>query len=730
MFLPKRVIHSGVALGVLLAGCAAIRPALAAPLTPIFMPQPASVALDAQSLALTALPDIHWSHAPTPLLKRAAARFSARLAAAGVRPATGHGPTFTIDVGRDPAYLTLDAHEAYKLDISATGIRLTADGPAGVIHGFATLLQMLDTRGAAPVIAQGRIVDAPRFKWRGLMFDVSRHFQSTDTIKRQLDAMELTKLNVMHWHLSDGTGFRVESKRLPRLQELGGHSRYYTQDQIREIIAYAADRGIRIVPEFDVPGHTLSILAAYPELAAQQPVVTMKDWVKDCDVASGNGETTTHCAKHPNLNTPAMDPTSPKVLEFARILFAEMARLFPDRYFHTGGDEVVSSQWTTNPQITAYMQAHGYKDAPAMQAAFTAEIEKLLAADGKIMMGWDEVSEAPIPKNVVVEAWRGSKWIGSATRVGHPVVVSSGYYLDLLNPSTTHYAVDPFDTRADGLAPNLPGQKPRPLDDAFTLDPNAPPLDEAQKKLVLGGEAPLWTEVVSDEMVDARLWPRSAALAERYWSDQSVRDPQALTDRLPLVMNMLETFGLQASDHQARMIARLTPQNITPLTQLVAITVPVRNYAINRLASHKGDEILSSPAAIAGPDSFEGNEFNALAARYKAGDRSVIAAVQSHLLRYIGNDKAFQALPAQPVIDEVKPVSAQIAALSQLGLDAMQPGRKSKDWHEHAEALLAEQDAAYAASADHEASNHTNQPPGGLLIAIVPGIKALIASTD
>ncbi|MCO6161166.1 beta-N-acetylhexosaminidase [Asaia lannensis] len=728
MFCPKRVVRSGVALGALLFLSATMPQGHASTLTPVFMPQPAQVQMSGQVLTLASLPKIVWSTPPSPLLKKAAARFEARLGAIGVRSGTDDAQLLTIRVGRDPAYLTVDAREAYELTVSPKGIMLSADGPAGVIHGLATLLQMIDTRGATPVLEQGHIIDAPRFKWRGLMLDVSRHFQSVETIERQLDAMELTKLNVLHWHLSDGTGFRVESKKLPLLQKLGGHSRYYTQDDIRKIIAYAGDRGIRIVPEFDVPGHTLAILTAYPDLAAQKPVTTRKDWAQDCLVASSNGETTTHCTRHPDLNIPAMDPTSPKVLAFARVLFSEMAALFPDRYFHTGGDEVVSSQWNDNPEIAAYMKAHGYADAPAMQAAFTAEIEKLLAADGKIMMGWDEVSEAPIPKNVVVEAWRGSKWVGSATKKGHPVVVSAGYYLDLLNPSATHYAVDPFDTRADGLAPTPSGQTQRPIDNAFMRDPNAAPLDDSQKKLVLGGEAPLWTEIVSDEMVDSRLWPRSAALAERYWSPQSVTDIQALRQRLPAMLAQLETFGLEATTHQERMIARLTPENVVPLTQLVAITVPVRNYALNRLAKSEGDAILDTPAAIAAPDSFEANAFNDMAARYAAGDRSLAAALRDKLMRYAGNDLAFQALSGHAAIDEIKPVSAQIAVLSRLGLDCLSGGARNGAWHEKAQGLLAAQDAAYAASADHVASNRDTQPPGGLLIAIVPGIKALVAT--
>lgn len=271
------------------------------------------------------------------------------------------------------------------------------------------------------------------------------------------------------------------------------------------------------------------------------------------------------------------------------------------------------------------------------------------------------------------------------------------------------------------------GEKRWAFVQAFTLDPNAPPLSEAQEKLVLGGEAPLWTELVSDEMVDARLWPRSAAIAERFWSPGAVTDSASLNERLPVVQNMLETFGLNASENQARMIARLTPDNITPLTQFVALTVPVRNYGLNRLADHTGDEILLTPAAIAAPDSFEANAFNSAAKRYAAGDQSLKASLQEKLGRYGANDAAFQALSGPASIEEVKPLSHQIAALSALGLEALQSGPRGKKWRDRAQVLLAEQDKAYTASVDFRASRQLKQPRGGLLIAIAPGIKALVS---
>ncbi|GEL64957.1 hypothetical protein KBA01_22430 [Kozakia baliensis] len=725
-----RILHLACVSLAVLTGMSHNAQAVAAESAVALMPQPRSAVLDGRIVPITGGVRVVWQGKPSPLLKRAAARFERHLAVLAGKLEQGAAPlSVVVSVRPDPDYLSIREREHYTLNVAPGGVHLDAEGPAGVLRGFATLLQLVEPLPQSAGFASGRIDDAPRFVWRGIMIDVSRHFMSVDTIKRQLDAMELTKLNVLHWHLSDGTGFRVESKRFPKLQQVGGHNQYYTQAQVREIVAYAADRGIRVVPEFDIPGHTLSILEAYPELAAQQPVPLTKDWQQDCSVASGNGATTTHCSSHLNLNNPAFDPTNPQVLRFARELYAEMGRLFPDRYFHSGGDEVQPKQWTDNPKIAAYMKQHGYADPPALQAAFTAEVQKVLAGQGKIMMGWDEVSEAPIPKNVVVEAWRGSKWVGSATKAGHPVVVSSGYYLDLLNPSAKHYAVDPFDVKADGLSPEDAAKaraKMGPLADAFAIDPNAPPLDAQQQALVLGGEAPLWSEVVSDEMADARLWPRSAAVGERFWSDASVRDIAELERRLPLVQRELEALGLKARENEQRIIARVTPANIAPLTVLTSVTSPVRNYALNRLAAHSGDDMLSAPVAVAAPDSFEAIAFNNLAARYATGDRSVAAALQARLALYAGNDAAYAQIATTPALQAALPVSRQLNALAQLGQEAMEDVHHGKKWRTRAKKLLDEQDATFAASADHVASYAYPQPPSGLLIAIVPGIHALV----
>lgn len=654
---------------------------------------------------------IVWDTRPSPLLLRAAARFTTRLTA--IAGSAGQGAPYVLHVsaGQDRAYLSVDEKEHYALTTAATGGRLEADGPAGVIHGLATLLQLVRAAPEGAVVERIHIDDAPRFAWRGLLLDVSRHFDTVETVERQLDAMELVKLNVLHWHLSDGTGFRVESRMFPKLQDVGSHGQYYTQAQIREVVAYAADRGIRIVPEIDVPGHALAIVRAYPELAAQP--------VPDAGI------------KGENLNNAALDPTNPQTLRFVRVLYGEMGGLFPDRYVHTGGDEVVASQWTKNPAIAAYMKAHGFETAAALQAAFTGEVAKILAAQGHVMMGWDEVSEAPIPKNVVVEPWRASKWTGSATRAGHPVVVSAGYYLDLLRPSATHYAVDPFDTKADGLTAEQLAKYPPKNPDffvPFTLDEHAAPLDDGQKALVMGAEGALWAEMVSEPMLEARLWPRMAALAERFWSAQSVRDVPDLERRLPGVMTELEATGLQASQHQEAMREAMAPGRSGPLKILTEVTVPVRNYALNHLAVSKGEAMLSAPVAVADPDAFAAMRFNAMARRYVQGEAGLAAPLRQMLQRWAGNDAAFVAsAKGVPVLEEVVPVSHAVGLLSRAGLNALD-GREGSAWRLDANRLLQDQEQAFENSVSMLAARHSVQPPGGLLIAILPGVRALLTA--
>jgi len=266
--------------------------------------------------------------------------------------------------------------------------------------------------------------DQARYPWRGLMIDACRHWIPKDVILRNLEAMGSLKMNVLHWHLTEYQGFRVESKTFPLLHELGSGGQFYTQEEIKEVIEYAADRGIRVIPEFDLPGHSTSWFVGYPELAsAPGPYVL--------DSIFG-------------VLLPVMDPTREEVYAFLDQFFGEMAALFPDPYIHIGGDEVNATQWNENPDIRSFMEVRGLEDAHALQAYFNLRLQKILAGHGKKMMGWDEIIHPDLPKEgIVVQTWRdhGSLW--ESARKGNNAVLSAGYYLDYKKPASYHYGIDP-----------------------------------------------------------------------------------------------------------------------------------------------------------------------------------------------------------------------------------------------------------------------------------------------
>ncbi|MGH6997566.1 MAG: beta-N-acetylhexosaminidase, partial [Phenylobacterium sp.] len=330
----------------------------------------------------------------------------------------------------DPGARTLDAREAYRLQVSPRGVALQADGPIGVLRGLATLRQLIETGpGGAASLPLVAIDDAPRFPWRGVMIDTARHFMSVETIKRQIDAMEQVKLNVLHLHLSDNEAFRVESRRYPRLHEVASHGQFYTQAEIRELVAYAADRGVRVVPEFDVPGHARAMTLAYPQLASNP-------------------------AGAPAAGLQVLNPASEDTYRFVERLFDEMAGLFPDAYFHIGGDEVPDDAWAGDPQVEALKAAQGLKTKAEVEAHFHRRIHQALTRRGKTVVGWEEIIDTgTLPRDVVVQAWRTSNATARATALGHKTIVSAGYYLDLLDPAAYHYRFDPLDTSTAGMSP-------------------------------------------------------------------------------------------------------------------------------------------------------------------------------------------------------------------------------------------------------------------------------------
>ncbi len=390
------------------------------------MPMPASVQPGAGQLPIDRLFSITVTGSHDASFDRGVQRFVAQLSAqTGIqfRPKSGAAPALTIhiDHGRE-AIQKLGEDESYELSVTSSGAKLTAPNPLGILHGLETFLQLAQITPTGFALPAVTIKDQPRFPWRGLLIDVSRHFIPINVLKRNLDGMAAVKMNVLHWHLSDDQGFRVESKKFPRLHGMGSDGLFYTQEEIRDFMAYAHDRGIRVLPEFDIPGHSRSWFVGYPELASGPGPYTLEASAID----------------------PIMDPTQESTYKFLDKFIEEMAKLFPDAYFHIGGDEVDGKQWDANPKIQAFIHAHGMKNNQDLQAYFNQRLEKILSKHHKIMVGWDEILHPDLPKTIVVQSWRGQESLAKAAQQGYRGLLSFGYYLDLMWPAARHYAVDPM----------------------------------------------------------------------------------------------------------------------------------------------------------------------------------------------------------------------------------------------------------------------------------------------
>ncbi len=315
-----------------------------------------------------------------------------------------------------------DWDESYQLNITAAKIELTAKQLVGAQRGLETLLQLIgtDQKISLPVVS---ISDHPRFKWRGLLLDTSRHFFSVATIKRQIDAMAAAKYNIFHWHLTDDQGWRLESKKYPKLHKLASDGEYYTRKQIRDVVAYARARGIQVLPEIDMPGHASAIAVAYPELmSAPGPYAMEYRW---------------------GVHKPTLNPANEKVYEFADAIIAEVTELFPFEYVHIGGDEVDPEHWNTNPDIQSFMKAQGLKDHRALQAYFNQRLQKVLQKFQRKMIGWDEIQHKDLPKDIVIHSWRGPDGVSDAVSHGFQSILSTGYYFDQAQTGAYHYRNDP-----------------------------------------------------------------------------------------------------------------------------------------------------------------------------------------------------------------------------------------------------------------------------------------------
>ncbi|HEY1995064.1 MAG TPA: family 20 glycosylhydrolase, partial [Edaphobacter sp.] len=409
-------------------------------------------------------------------------------------------PSFVINVaGPSAAVQTVNENESYQLSITSQGAKLTSATDAGAMHGFETILQLATNEHGACVLPAVTISDTPRFRWRGFMLDVSRHFEPVPVIERTLDGMAAAKLNVFHWHLSDDQGFRAESKKFPKLTGLAADGQFYTQDEMHEVVAYASARGIRVVPEFDMPGHGTSWILAYPELSPEAQITQLP-------VVYGTP-------------TAVLDPTRESTYKFINTLVEEMGRIFPDEYFHIGGDEVQGQAWLSNPHITDFMKKKGFTKPAELQAYFNQRLEIILKKHDKKMIGWDEILDPALPKTIVIQSWRGEASLADGARQGYLGILSAPYYLDGQKTSAQMFLDDPI-----------------PSDTTLTAD---------QQKLILGGEVCMWAEQLNPETVDSRVWPRTMAVAERFWSPQGDRDVSDMYRRLRINSLKLENVGLR-----------------------------------------------------------------------------------------------------------------------------------------------------------------------------------------
>jgi hexosaminidase len=437
--------------------------------------------------------------------------------------------------------------DAYALETSAKGATITAHGRGGLLYGAVTLWQLLtSTEGKGPAsFPRVSIKDAPRFAWRGVMLDSARHYQSPELITQLIDWMALHKLNMLQWHLVDDQGWRLEIKAYPKLTSVGawrtavpgedalGHGKagryggFYSQDEVRRIVAYAAARNVTIVPEIEMPGHSTAAIAAYPEL--------------------GLGVPPTEPANTWGVHTQLFN-ARPATFTFLETVLREVMQLFPSTYIHIGGDEAVKDRWKASSEIQAQMKAEGVASEQAFQSWFVRRIEKFISANGRRLIGWDEILEGGLPPNATVMSWRGVDGAITAAKSGHDAVISPR------NPMYFNYRQSDAEGEPAGRAPL------NTLADVYTFEPAPRQLGEAERRHIIGVQSNLWTEhIATQDHLQYMLFPRFSALAEIAWSDPSRRDFGDFVQRLQPQLGRYRTMGVRISYSAFEPAAKLAP---------------------------------------------------------------------------------------------------------------------------------------------------------------------------
>jgi hexosaminidase len=593
---------------------------------PNLMPWPSTLVSSEGSLSIDAGFAVDSAGCADARVRHAIQRLTARLirqTGLAIDIQAAANSKLVIECGRGPAYPTLEDDESYKLDITPQQAHLTGSTAAGVLHGLETFAQLIVPGKEGFQAPSVHIEDHPRFPWRGLMIDVSRHWMPVPVVERNLDAMAAVKMNVFHWHLTDDQGFRVESKKFPRLQQFGSDGHFYTQAEIRQIIGYAADRGIRVVPEFDMPGHTTSWFVGMPELATTPGAYQIeRSW---------------------GVFAPALDPTREDTYVFLDAFIGEMAGLFPDPFFHIGGDEVDDTQWKNSPTVQAFSRAHGFRTSVELHAYFNRRLATIVKKHGKIMIGWDEVLAPGVSKDTVIQSWRGQDSLAEAAAQGYRGVLSFGYYLDYLKPASFHYASDPLGEKASQLTPE-------------------------QAARILGGEACMWTEYVNFETVDSRIWPRAAAIAERLWSPREVNEVDSMYTRLQAVSGVLDLVGVHHRSNQGPMLNAIAAERPAEPLRVLADAVEALGIAGRRDVRHYTSLVpLNRLVDAARPESEQVREL----------EQAVIHRRYPELKATFTQWAASRAL-VTPLADndflvrELLPLSGDLSTVGSIGLLALQ----------------------------------------------------------
>ncbi len=618
---------------------AAVKPMLAQDVRSSLMPLPQAITAGQGTFRLGSGLTVAVDGAPSDRLQAAVLRTLRRLEDRTGVPlprqlGESTGAQIVVAVAAAGTPQTPENDESYQLVVTAQAIHLNAHTDAGALHGLETLIQLVHPDGNGYVVPAVTVDDAPRFAWRGLMIDCARHFEPLDVIKRNIDGMAAVKLNVFHWHLTDDQGFRIESKVYPRLTQLGSDGQFYTQEDARELVRYARDRGIRVVPEFEMPGHSAAWLVAYPELAS--------------------GTLPTGIRREFGISDTALDPTREQTYVFIQRFLQEMTGIFPDPYVHIGGDETPAPDWKTNPRILAFMRAHALPDNAALQAHFNQRVLAILSGLNRRMVGWDEVLNPALPKDVVVQSWRGEESLASGARQGYGGLLSAPYYLDAMKPAGQMYLADPVPV-GTSLAP-------------------------AEQRLILGGEVTMWAEQLDQRTIDSRIWPRTAAIAERFWSAQNVRDVDGMYRRLEPVSLELETLGLRHLSNQNTMLRSLAEGEDVYSLGVVAQAMEPVSFS-DRYQQQRTSQLtpLTNFVDAVRPDPPAKHELTLAAAAVIADPAAKTAdglAARMALYRFFGGlgGAVAQARPQMQAHPRLQPMSPRLQMLERLrsvGLSAM-----------------------------------------------------------